>query len=181
MHLWGTGQVLVGIWMPNMESTAARAPITQQSHLSQMHAHTDTAVFSVINKKWKHEALVGWPLKSSASKSSAFGFLQILFLPSYFWFLLMLTTCCSVGGVSQQVDDGSLISKICLVVCTHKVFQCEGYEIKRQCFWHWPKTFTDCKLLSLWRSTQFTKRKCTCLECGHLLQLKHKNLNNPSI
>lgn len=80
MHLWGTGQVLVEIWMPNMEPTAARAPITQQSHLSQTHAHSDTAVFSVINKKWKHEALAGWPLKSSASKSSAPGFLQFLFL-----------------------------------------------------------------------------------------------------
>lgn len=35
MHLWGTSQVLVEIWMPDMESTAARAPIAQQSHLSQ--------------------------------------------------------------------------------------------------------------------------------------------------
>lgn len=89
MHLWVTGQVLVEIWMPDMESTAARAPITQESHLSQMHAHTDTAVFSVINKKWKHEALASWPLKSSASKSSPSGFLHILFLLSAFLFVIL--------------------------------------------------------------------------------------------
>lgn len=106
MHLWGMGQVLVEIWMPDMESTAARAPITQQSHLSQTHAHTDTAVFCVINKKWKHEALAGRPLKSSASKSSASGFFTdslLAFFPLVYGFvslegdvLLMLTTCCSV-------------------------------------------------------------------------------------
>lgn len=47
----GYGPSPVEIWMPNMESTAAQAPITQRSHLSQTHAHTDTAVFSLINKK----------------------------------------------------------------------------------------------------------------------------------
>ncbi len=92
MHLWGTGQVLVEIWKPDMESTAARATITQQSHLSQTHAHTDTAVFSAINKKWKHEALAGWPLKSSASKSSA------AFTDSLLAFVLLVFGFVFLGG-----------------------------------------------------------------------------------
>ena len=90
MHLWGMSQVLVEIWMPDMESTAALAPIAQHSHLSQTHAHTDTAVFSIINKKWKHELLAGRPLKSSASKSSASGFFTN---PPLAFFILVFGFC----------------------------------------------------------------------------------------
>lgn len=86
----GFGPSPVEIWMPNMESTAAWALITQQSHPSQTHAHTDTAVCSLINKKWKHEVLVGSPLKSSPSKSTALSFYSFVFLIFHLWWVLFL-------------------------------------------------------------------------------------------
>lgn len=90
----------VEIWMPDMESTAARAPIAHQSHPSQMQEHTDAAVFAVINRKRKHEPLAGRPLKSLASKSSAPAFVLLLFWEEDV--SVKLATSYSAGGDLRQ-------------------------------------------------------------------------------
>lgn len=89
----------------------------------RQHAHTDAAVFCVINKKWKRELLAGRPLKSSVSKSSGFCCSHACLVFGFVSWeedsLLTLSTCRSAGGASQQVDGWSLIYTICPVVCTY--------------------------------------------------------------
>lgn len=145
MHLWGAGQVLVEIWMPDMESTAARAPTTQQSHLSHTHAHTDTAVFLLINKKWKHEVLAGWPLKSLASKSSAAGFLPLFFRFSScvcfcFWGGRRFIDADNTLQCRRSVPEGKFNITNLSNLSTYEVQWCEGFKIKCQSFWRCPET-----------------------------------------
>lgn len=55
------------------------------SHRSSTHAHSDAAGFSVINKKWRHEVLAGWPGRATVTFSiQVIRFWPLLDLRSFF-------------------------------------------------------------------------------------------------
>lgn len=93
--------------------------------IAQTHAHSDAAGFSVINKKWRHEVLAGWPSYSDIQHQShqllASCLVSSWFAVGFFVFFtflgeedvsVTLAAVCRVRGVPQQVTQKCLISQI---------------------------------------------------------------------
>lgn len=122
MHLWGMAKPLL---RPGCLTRSQQQLQLRRSHRSQTHAHSDAAGFSVINKKWRHEVLAGWlagrtmvtfSIKVISFWPHACSLLHFCFLVEHFWgrkrISVTLAAVCRVKGMSQQVAQGSLISKI---------------------------------------------------------------------
>ena len=89
--------------------------------------------------------------------------------------LLMLTTCCGVGEVSRQIDEGSLISKPvswCVPVKHSSIKEIESTQVNS------PKPASVHKLLSLWQRKGSFLRLLSQITKQHYPSATNRKLHN---